>query len=253
MVDNIKNEVPVFFDGSFDGFLSIVYAVYYDKIAPLSIQTENGAQLSLLIEPYFVETDFDKAAKVYKGIKRKISSEAAGTVYNAFLSFEESKFMTILKYIKLGFKVGHMVDSHLQQDFVRDIRKMAGHVGREAHLLTGFCRFAETKQGVLYSPVTPKNDVLGILAEHFKERLMNEQWVIHDKRRNKAAIYDGEGYVIAATPKDAVVNYADGEEQVQELWVAFFNTLAIKERSNKKLQRQLLPLYFRKNMTEFQL
>ena len=246
-----RRNVAVLFDGSFDGFLCVVYAVYYEKIMPLSIQMESQAQLVLDVESCYINTNSERAARVFSAIREKVSIDASYYVYNAFLSYDESRFQSILGYIKLGFKLGHIVDSHLQQDCVRHVHKMANHVGRERHLLLGFCRFAETKQGVYYCEITPKNDVLLLVADHFSQRLMNQQWVIHDKRRGQAAIYDGEYYIIADTPKDATVVYAEGEAETQELWVAFFNALAIDARKNKKLQRQLLLLYFRGNMTEF--
>jgi len=80
---------------------------------------------------------------------------------------------------------------------------------------------------------------------------MNQQWIIHDKHRNMAAVYDGREYIITGVPHNTAVEYEEGEDEIQELWVTFFNTLAIEARKNKKLQRQLLPLYFRGNMTEF--
>jgi len=248
----MSRELAVLFDGSFDGFLSAVYAMYYEKIIPISFQAESQVQLSLDFQPYMVQTDMEKSVKVLNAIREKISEEAASYVYHAFLAPDENRYMAILKYIKLGFKINHMVDSHLQVDYVREVRRLARHVMREAHLLLGFCRFAETKNGSYYCPVTPKNDVLPLLADHFSQRLMNQAWVIHDKARGQAAVYDGNNYVITAAPKKADVVYADGEEETQELWVAFFNTLAIKERKNYKVQRQLMPLYFWKNMTEFQ-
>ncbi|MDR0272073.1 MAG: TIGR03915 family putative DNA repair protein [Clostridiales bacterium] len=246
--------MTVLFDGSFDGFLSVVYAVYYEKIAPTSIQPEGMEQLALGAPPRFIEADSERAARVYKAVREKISEDSAYYIYNAFHSYNENRMMAILNYIRLGFSVGQMVDSHLHEDFVRLVQGLSRNVWKEAHLLMGFCRFAETKQNAFYCKITPKNDVLSHLAEHFCQRLMNQAWVIHDKRRNKAAIYDGNSYVIAAVPpNDATVIYADGEEETQELWTTFFNTLAIKERKNKKLQRQMCPLYFRGNMLEFKI
>jgi len=246
-----ERRVISLFDGSFEGFLCIVYQFYYNKITPILIQREDRAQLTLNDEIYRVDTDSTHATRVFKGIKNKISEEAANRVYYAFLSGEADKYMTIFRYILLGFTVGHMVDSHLKEDCVRAVHKLAGHVGREAHLLNGFCRFAETGNGIMYCEITPKNDVLPMVADHFSQRLMNLKWVIHDKSRNQAAIYDGDSYVIADVPSNIAINYAEGEDEIQELWVTFFKSLSIKARENPKLQRQLLPLYFRKNMTEF--
>jgi len=243
--------MTITFDGSFDGFLSVVHACYYKKLSPTSILPESEAQLSLGGEPVFIETDPAHAAKVFSAVREKISLEAAEFVYHAFLHADFDRFMAMLSYIKLGFKEGHMVNSHLQQECVRRVHKLAGHVRRESHLLCGFCRFEETKQGVFYCKITPKNDVLPMLAVHFIQRFSGMAWVLHDKVRGQAAISDGEKYIITSTPKDAVVEYAENEEATQELWVAFFKAHTIEARKNLKLQRQMMPIYFRRNMTEF--
>jgi len=248
---NSRRDVTVIFDGSFNGFLCIVYAYYYGKISPIIIQRENQAQLTLDQEIYEVATDNHQSTRVLKGMREKISNEATNRVYNALLSYEEDKYMAIFNYVLLGFSIGHMVDSHLQEDCVREVHRLSKRVGGETHLLLGFSRFAETEGGVLYAVITPKNDVLSLVADHFSRRLMNNAWIIHDKSRNQAAIYDGNSYIITKIPGNAVVNYAEGEKEIQEMWVTFFNALAIDARKNPKLQRQMLPLYFRKNMTEF--
>lgn len=46
-------------------------------------------------------------------------------------------------------------------------------------------------------------------------------------------------------------NYSDREKEYQELFRHFCHTIAIKERENKALQRQLLPIRFREYMIEF--
>jgi len=248
----MSGNVIALFDGTFDGFLCIVYEHFYNKITPILIQEIGREQPSLTDEFYRIETDSSHAARVFKGIGDKISNEAADRIYRAFLSGEDDKNMTIFRYILLGFKVGKLLDNHLKEDCVRGVHQLAKRVGGEAHLLKGFSRFVETDSGVMYCEITPKNDVLEMVASHFTRRLMNLKWVIHDKRRGKAAIYDTESVIVADVPNDISINYAEGEAEIQELWVAFFHSLSIKARENPKLQRQMLPLYFRKNMTEFQ-
>ncbi|MDR1664362.1 MAG: TIGR03915 family putative DNA repair protein [Clostridiales bacterium] len=241
----------VLFDGSLDGLLCAVYAYYYDKILPLSIQTEDEYQPMLGAENYFVASDPEKAKRVWEGIRKKISPGAAYNVYTAFLSGEVEKHMAIFKYIVLGFKRGASVDNRLQEDCVLRVHKLARMTGYEAHMLSGFCRFAETKQGAYYCAISPKHRVLQLLAEHFRDRFMNHAWVIHDKKRGEAAVYDGNDYVIVDAPKDAAVEYSDDETRARDMWAAFFSTIAIKERVNKNAQRRHAALYFRANMLEF--
>ncbi|MCL2420573.1 MAG: TIGR03915 family putative DNA repair protein [Defluviitaleaceae bacterium] len=250
-----SKQLAVTFDGSFEGFLSILYAYYYDRIVPAYIQSEDEYQQTLDTEEFHISTDIKRAAQVLKGIQQKISLQSEDYLTYAFLAEEDddSRFMDMFRYTLLGFKVGHMVDSHLHQDYVLGVHKRARYVGKEAHLLTGFCRFAETKQGVFYSSITPNNDVLPILAEHFSDRMMNQAWIIHDKKRHQAAIYDGKKYAIGDVPKSIQLEYSENEEQIQALWGAFFDSVTIKERINKNLQRNMIPLRYRGNMLEFSL
>jgi probable DNA metabolism protein len=48
------------------------------------------------------------------------------------------------------------------------------------------------------------------------------------------------------------LEFAGGEAAMQALWKHFFKTAAIKERVNPKLQRQNVPLKYRKHLTEFE-
>jgi len=248
-----RRDVSILFDGTLEGFLCILHAYFYDGVSPLIIQEDNCHQPTLDTEEYFCVTDYEKATKVHHAINEKISTHSAQTLANAFLADREDRYMTMFRYLLLGFKVGWKVDDHLQEDCVLRMRKLSRQVGREAHLLTGFCRFEETQGGIYYCPVEPNNYVLPILAEHFSDRMINQSWIIHDKSRGKAAVYNGEEYVIANVPKAAQVTHTENEAYIQDLWVAFFDSINIKERINPKVQKRLLPLYFRKMMTEFKI
>ena len=243
--------VNVLFDGSFDGFCSIIHAHFYDKVAADYINEQSSFQETLGGSYKFITTDYEKSEKVFNAICEKISPEAASTVYKAFLSDGKERFINIYRYILLGFKKGAEVDRYMKYDYVTYVQKAARYVGGEAHLLTGFCRFTETVSGVLYAPVGPVNNVLAILAGHFSQRLMNEQWIIHDTKRHIAAVYDGNEFIISEVPDSVKVFSSSSEAEYRELWRSFFNTIAIENRKNKNLQRNNLPLRYRKHMTEF--
>ena len=243
--------VSALFDGSFDGFLSIIHAHYYEKLNPGYIFEKNSFQQTLGSRYENIETDAARSEKVYAAIHEKISPESASAVYYAFLSAEPDRFINIYRYILLGFKMGPDVDCYMKYDYVAFVQKAAKYVGKEAHLLTGFCRFTETKQGVLYAKIGPVNDVLPIVANHFADRLMNEQWIIHDENRKTAAVYDGKEFVIAEAPGAANIAESENEAECARLWKMFFETIAVEGRVNPKLQRNNLPLRYRKHMLEF--
>lgn len=252
MANTPRRQADLLFDGSFEGFLCVVYAFYYEQIIPLSIQCADELQPSITQDEYFVITQEDRAHKVERALYRTISADAARHVYYAFLSSAADRFTVLLHYIILGFKLGHAVDSHLQNDCVLRVHKLAREVSRESHLLKGFCRFGETQQGIYYCGITPMHHVLILLAEHFSDRLMNQSWVIHDKRHHRAAVYNGYEYTIVALSSETVPPPMAGNESlISDLWAMYFNTLAIEARKNPKLHRRMMPLRFRSDMTEF--
>jgi len=246
-----RREVAILFDGSLEGFLCILHAYYYSGVTPILIQENGNYQPTLGTEEYYVITDYDQAATVQQAIRKKISREAEYQIATAFMADGTDRFMPLFNYILLGFKVGRKLNSYLQQDCVLRVHKLSRLVGREAHLLTGFCRFAETQDQVYYCSIQPINYVLPILAEHFADRMINQLWIIHDKNRHKAAVYNGDYYVIADVPAATQIQYSEKETHIQDLWSTFFHSVNIEERKNPKVQRNLLPLYFRKSMTEF--
>jgi len=249
-----RREVDVLFDGSFEGFLCVVYAFYYVQITPRTIQSVNDFQPSITQEEYFVLTDGGQARTVEKALQNKISADASRRVYYAFLSSAMDRLSALLHYIVLGFKLGGKIEEHLHNDCVLRVHKMAREVGREAHKLTGFCRFEETAQGIYYCGITPEHHVLEPLAEHFSDRMMDVSWVIHDKRHHRAAVYNTQNYTIVdVKPGQPPPAMAGNEQQIQNLWTLYFNTLAIEARKNPKLHRQMVPIKFRGDMTEFRI
>ncbi len=242
--------MTIVFDGSFDGLLTIVYKYYYEKLRPERIVDENAFQQQIGESLCFIETDYEKAQKVSAAIIEKISQEVYEAIYSAFLSSETDRFLHILKYIVLAFSANMSVERYEKYDYVAMVRKYAKYTAGEAHLLKGFTRFAETSKGILYAEISPKNNVLPILAEHFADRLRGEKWIIRDTTRNIAAIYEKDIWL--QVPCESLnFEYSDREETYKTLYALFHKTIAVEDRVSYKRQRQMLPLHFRKNMFEF--
>jgi probable DNA metabolism protein len=244
-------DLPVaVFDGSFEGFMCAIHAMYHERLDFLDF-CEEEHQLSLGAFAWGIGTDLGKAARVIEAIGKKVSTQALSICYNCFLSGDENRLRHLASYIKLGFKLGKDVDLHLQNPEVSEVHRLARRTAGEAHKLTGFCRFSKTSDGVFYCSISPENNVLPILANHFADRLSSQQWVLHDARRKLAAIYDGKEVAFFLAPQKAGHALGKDEEQFRGLWRAFFEAIAVEGRKNPKLQANMLPLRYRGHMTEF--
>jgi probable DNA metabolism protein len=237
-------------DGSYDGLMTVVHGHYYEKWRPDDI-VSGMFQRRLDAEYFDVSTDAVNAERVMAAISLKISPKTAETCFYAFLSEDVSALYAIYHFLILGFSIGEDVVNFSQNAHVLKTVATARAVFREATRLIELARFTETETGVFYADISPKYNCLPLLAEHFSDRFMNMAWVVHDTSRSRALIYDTNECIITDTPKDARVALSADEQRYRELWKSFFKAVTNGQRKNPKLQRSLLPLYYRKHVTEF--
>lgn len=242
-----------------DGIFTAIYHAFYDKNGhannkiEASIGSRYDYNLNLFSHYIEVKTDYLLSAKVATSIRRKISEEALDLCIHAAASDFIDKAETIYRFLILGFAMGKPVLEHLSNDYVNTMHKLRRNVWREVHHYYGFLRFSEQSNGMLISTIKPKNHVLPFLAEHFSDRFMGETFIIYDEIRECAVLHvanqgftlvEGSNFIL---PED----YINTEDDFQNLWKTFVKHIAIKERANYKLQRNMLPLRFRDRMTEF--
>lgn len=237
------------YDGSFDGFLSCIYHSY--KLEKASgIYEKNSYQYSIMNEYLIIDTNPDYSGIVYNAIENKISKEALDLIFYAFLSCDDDKDNKILKFIEFGFKKGKSVIDMYTNDLVHPIRELYIRVSREEHRILGFLRFSDIG-GILYAKYNPDNNLTVLITDHFADRYKYEKFIIHDEKRNIASIYaDGRWQIVDASSINSI-SLTDKEVMFHKLWKEYFTTLAIEARKNVKLQNQLVPKKYRKNLTEF--
>lgn len=238
------------YDGSFDGILTAIYEVYYGREIPDNIVPQDSMEENFLVQKAFITTDGEKARKVYEAIENKISEEALRRVFYAYLSEIEDHGMIILKYLQLGFKIGPQVDLNLSDDIVLMMDNIYNKVAREKHRMLGLIRFKELENGILYSSIEPDYNVIGLLAPHFASRMANENWAIHDVKRGIAIFYNKQEWIIKDIElKDSLI-LKEEEEEYQELWKAYFKSIAIQSRINPRLQKRNMPMRYWKHLVE---
>lgn len=244
------------YDGSYHGFLSVVYANYYEKRAIEVFVSEDSPGI-FLDESKEIVTDTEKARKVEKAFAEKCGATVAGWVYYAFHSKEPQKDTWLLRFIELAFRLERGAENALSETMVSRVHDLARRVSRERHSFLGFIRFEEVLSGrekYLYSRIEPENDILPLMGRHFAERFYQEKIVIHDSRRKKALIaYEGEWQICPFSVKwQDIRQYHSGKEKdFQRLWQGYFEHIAIEERISKKRQQQFVPLKYRDHLTEF--
>lgn len=197
----------------------------------------------------------EKARKVVMTIREKLSESLFEHVYKAALSQDRYRADKIYRFLILAFHYGVKVLDMMAEEAVFEVYNMVRNLGFELEHLKGFTRFSETREQVLLGKIGPKNDLTVLLAAHFADRLSGENWILYDEPRQKAAVHQADrGWVIVKTDSgewEQRLNQTTDEEEYRQLWRAFHEHIAIKERTNRRCQMNMLPLRFRPYMLEF--
>jgi|LSQX01.1.fsa_nt_gb probable DNA metabolism protein len=244
--------INYFFDGSFDGLLTAIYEAYYRHETPDSILPCEYIQQAFWENNIHIQTDSDKASKVYAAVSRKISYNALTNIYHAYLSDHEKIHTFIYQYVKLGFKKGASVDLYLSDDRVLKVQKAAKRVRGECHAMLGLIRFKKLDDNLYYAPFNPSCNITVLVCPHFKERLSDQNWIIHDVNRNIAGVFDGEKCLFIDLPSEFQYTHRTDKDSYEILWKEYFNSICIKERIKPKLQKQHMPVKYWKYLTEKQ-
>lgn len=236
------------YDGSFDGLLSCVFVSFERRELPCGIISEEQEQLCLS-ELLQVETSREKAERVLRAIPKKISPQAEEIIKKAFLSCDTGKDLLILEYLQKGFHYGRKIMDMLADDTVNAINRVVLFCGNEAQKIREFIRFSDYG-GYLVSVIEPKNKVIPMIAEHFTDRLPNENFLIFDKAHRMALIYYDRKAEIAENIEFELPTATAEEQRYRELWRGFYNAIAIKERYNPRCRMNFMPKRYWAHMTE---
>ena len=236
------------YDGSFDGLLCCVFTAFERKERPWSVIPENECQPSLF-DVIYVETRLDHARRVLRGIRERISAEAAELVTDGYLCGCQGKELLILDFLLLGFSVGRRVTDMLGDPTVSKLSNAVRALYNEAHLLRGFVRFS-IRDGVKTAVIEPKNYVLPILAPFFADRFPNEIFLIYDRTHRMALVYRPREWGIMPVESFEQPPADEQEQRFRELWRLFYDTIAIKERENPRCRMGHMPKRYWSQLTE---
>lgn len=202
------------------------------------------------------ETD-KKAGRLQRMVKRYLGYIAYRDIFYALLSDDPEKGTEVFRTLQAARNItdSRKIMDHLGNPDVAKVFAMSRSVSNEAHLYEEFIRFRELENGLLFSEITPKAQVLVCIADHFADRFPLENWMIYDKTHKKFLVHrkHGEWTVVsgAALNRSAAEHISESEKAYAELWKEFFESISIRERENPVCQRTHLPFHFRSDMTEF--
>lgn len=181
----------VVYDGSFEGWLTAVFAIYEKKLTAVNMYARQRVH-SAFGTTYNIPANSTQAARVWKGLQQRLLPQSLQQLQYAFLSEGRGIESNMLAYVRYIFANKLPVERNYANPAVLLIVQTARKVHREKHRMEAFVRFQQTKDGLQYAMLSPDYNLLPLLVRHFKERFANKQWMLYDCRRKYGIYYDGE-------------------------------------------------------------
>lgn len=235
------------YDGTFPSLLNLINDLLKRNIKPFDICGNEKDAPTLLNNVITLELNPNFDIK-----EIKLSSSILKTIYYVYLSEEEHKELIIFYFLLNAQKYQDKIFLMRNLKCVTKVLKIAKYVSNENHKLKGFTRFKEINNHILYAEISPTNNILPLLSNHFANRLKNEYWIIKDIERNIYSIYDTQKYYIISGKninlKDITID--DTEQEIENLWQYFFDTIGIEARKNIRCQMNFMPKKYWKYITE---
>ena len=223
----------------------------------LGISLRGNLEQELFCEYIEVKSDEKKALAVEKLIQKHLSHDAYYHLYHALLSHDKDKGDAVLGTMleARNIKDSRRIMQHLTHPKVQRVFELSRKVANEAHFFIELIRFRELNSGIMFAQIEPKCQILTCIGDHFENRFPLENFMIYDKTHGQFLIHETKkAWVLVISEEidvESLIKISYAENTFSELWKSFFEHISIKERENYRLQRQNLPIRFRKNMTEF--
>lgn len=244
-----------------DSLESIFTAVYYawaENRNPIKTRLMLAEKLLLFAEYIPVCANEKKAIEVIRKLKMHFGEEDYLKICYALSAPEEEKAQFVYQTIAYGLQrkcaAGHLFDG-LANNYVNQAYLLAKKARKEKYKIRNLLKFQELENGILYSQIRPKNNLLTFLMPYFAERYSKEDFMIYDGYRNIFGLHPAEKtwYLVLGEEIKQYEEWSlsEKEQEYQELFRWLCHKTAIKEQKKLLLQRNIMPLRFQEYMIDF--
>lgn len=245
------NNTCYIYDDTFIHLLNLISTLIQKQIKPGNIK--NTFYSPTLLDEV-IHLDIKEEDDIILKLIKEMGSYTYRTIYYVFLSTEENKELIIYYLILNGKKYKEQVLYHRNLKCVTKAITISRYVLHEAHKYKGFLRFKELANQVLYAEIEPVNDILYFISHHFEKRLNQEYWIIKDVKRGILSIYDKKKYFLISENdfKLSTLELSQKEDEMEQLWKIFYQTIGIETRKNERCRRNFMPKKYWKYMIEME-
>lgn len=185
----MKDSKIIIYDGSFNGFLTVVFKAFEERATIADIRRNTNIQKGFFTETETVFTQMDKAGRVWNGIQRK-NNAALKAIYFSFLSEIKGIELLLYKYICSLYDRPLTVPWDNSETDIAKIHQYAGMVAREKHRIESSAEFKISKDDVYFSTIAPHYDVLPLVSKYYRLKFPNKEFILYDLKRKYAIHYN---------------------------------------------------------------
>ena len=186
----METGVILVYDGTFNGFLTAVFQAFEDNVRVAAIQRKATSQKEFFSKSLFVETDIQKAKKVWYTLRSK-AYEPLKNIYFAFLSetpgLEQHLYTKILRL--LNGNNGQAAETAVVNS--PNIDELALQVSREKRKWENELRLNFPKGKPHIAHIKPKFNILPLISRYFRTTYPSGNWIIYDQVRNYGLFFNG--------------------------------------------------------------
>mgnify|MGYP002590667026 FL=1 len=240
------------YDKTFEGLLTAVFDAYSRRSFPDLLLAEGEPFPLFYDEAVTICTDDAKVDRVWKGLQKRLSAMALSVITVTWLSELPETDMLLFRYIRKAIDAPRTIELNFGDPDVLEVSKVWKKVTNERLRVIQFLRFQKTADGTFFAAVKPVYNVLPLTLPHLKDRFADQCWLLYDLKREYGYYYDlKEATEVRFEEKEAHLlsgllgeELMDADEKLfQQMWKTYFKSIAIKERLNPKLHRQVLEVY----------
>lgn len=250
------------FDNTFEGVLTALFDAYFRKRFPEQLLSNQEIPPLFHEELHCVQTDMEKAERVWKAIQKKLSRTAVNWVIKCWLSEEKGVGDLLFHFLHKAIAASRSIETNFTDPHVAAVMQLGKKVGGEQLRVMQFMRFQKTTDGIYWGAMEPIYNVLPLTVMHFRDRFSDQPWIIYDNRRQYGYYYNLKEIdeITFSSPSVPLLQahrlgeeWLDKDEKLfQELWKSYFNSICIRERLNPVKHKKDMPVRYWKYLTEKQ-
>ena len=241
------------YDKTFEGLLSALFDVYRLKRFPDALLGPGEPPPLFHDGVIEVGTTRERADRAWRGLERKLSPSALACLTYGWLSELPHVDLLLLRYMKKAIDAPSSIELDFGDPVVLEVSNIWKKVNSERHKAMQFLRFQKAADGTYFAATAPRYDTLPLVVPYALDRFADQRWLIYDVRRDYGYYYDLREATEVRFEKEDIhlragllgEDIMDKDERLfQAMWKAYFQSTAIRERLNPRLQRQHMPARF---------